>query len=457
MNEKSLYLIIYAITTSVIAIRTYIKNEPLIYRALWTMTAVSAIFSVACKLDQGTFVGYGPQQNIWYDLQKTTWWSYILIVFCNMIAFEPFRLFNKKDELLQFGSSGKMKNFFVEFCLIYLFFSFVYYVTSIGIIKDVWTISDYGSLRIALFNNSENEGAAILTNNMVSSVALKACLRFRFLSVFIGLAMIKERQNTFLACVLIGDTFFLYYLNCMANAARGGLIIFMIILGMIGLMYYPYLSAKNKRRVFVGSSIIMAVVLMFFISVTISRLATNRSGGILFFRNISFYLGHAPIEFSKITGSLDHFAWGRIIGGRIANHFLGTSYSWGNIAVDIGYPPIGSLFVTYLGFLYTDFGAAGCVIFTVLWSTFTCGVIKRRHNSISTIFFLLYYLSFFVMGVFTVGRLEFVAVITTYVMYFIIRFIERTPTLSRLFTSISFISNRKNNRAFMIGDNNARN
>ncbi len=445
MNDKLLYLIAYAIVVCLITIRSFIKKEPLIYCALWAMTAVSAGFSIICKIDQGTFVGYGTSQNLWYDLSKTTWWGYALIILCNLIAFEPLRIFNRNNELLQFGSDDKSKRFFEEFSLIFLILSVVYFVTSIGIIKNILSISDYGALRLSLFNNSENEGAAIVSSNVISNVILKLCLRFKFISIFIGLAMIKEKHRVFLAAILMVDTFFLYYLYCAANAARGGLLIFFFIIGVIGLVFFPYLSKENKRRIFIGVMLVLGVVLSFFLAVTISRLATNSSGGNLLLKNISFYLGHAPIEFSRITGTLDHFAYGRTIFGRIVSHFLGTPYHWESIAVDIGYPPIGALFVTYLGFMYTDFGAVGCVAFVSLWSAFACHIIRKRPNKISTIFFFLYYLSFFVTGVFTVGRLEFVAVITTFVIYFVIRFVEATPILSRLF-SVRIIGSHNSNR-----------
>ncbi|MBO4701118.1 MAG: oligosaccharide repeat unit polymerase [Lachnospiraceae bacterium] len=455
MSEKVLYLIIYAIIVCLITIKAYIKKENLIYRALWTMFAVSAVFSVICKLDQGTFVGYGVLHNRWYDLSDTTWWAYALIIVCNLIAFKPLKEFNKNDEIQQFGSDVKMKKFFVEFAYIYLLFSLFYIITSLSIIRGVIGISDFGALRASLFSNSENEGSAVMATNIISKMVFKLCLRFRFLSIFIAFAMIKERTKVYLACLLIADTFFLYYLNCAATAARGGLLIFVFIIGVIGLIFFPYLSKANKRRVFIGGIIIFGIVFLFFMAVTLSRLASDKGGGNLLLRNISFYLGHAPIEFSKITGSLTDFAWGKTILGRLASHFFKTPYSWPTISNQIGFPDIGAVFVTYLGYMYTDFGAVGCIAFVLLWMLFTNYILKKRPNKISTIFFFLYYLSFYVTGNFTVGRLEFAAVTTTFVMYFVIRFIERAPALRRLFTAVSIDKyNTKEKVIGMKGNNN---
>lgn len=432
-----LYLIIYALVVCFITVRAYVKKENMIFRALWTMFAVSAVFCVICKVDQGTFVGHSASHDYWYDLSDTTWWGYALIIICNIVAFKPIKEFNKNDELYDFGSNIRMRRFFVEFCYIYILLSVFYLLTSISTVRGIFEISDYGSLRSSLFSNAENEGGATMANNFISNVAYKLCLRFRFISVFIAFAMIKERIKVPLACLLIGDTFFMYFLSCVATAARGGLLIFVFISGIIGLIFYPYMSKSNKRKVFIGGMVILGVVFSFFMAVTISRLSTDTGGGNPLLRNIFFYLGHAPIEFSKITGSLNDFAWGRTIWGRLASHFLGTSYSWMAISNDVGFPNIDALFVTYLGYMYTDFGPFGCLAFVSLWGVFTYDILKKRPNKISTIFFFLYYLSFYVTGNFTVGRAEFIAVVTTFILYFMIRFIERTPKLRRLFTALS--------------------
>lgn len=441
MDDKLIFLIAYALVVCLVTIRAYLKKENLIYRALWTMFAVSAVFCVICKVDQGTFVGYGPQHNMWYDLSDTTWWGYALIILCNFIAFKPIREFNKHDVLRHFGKEKRLQAFFVEFAYIYLLLSVFYIVTSFGIIRGILGVSDFGKLRTSLYSNAENEGGVALANNFVSSFAVKLCLRFRFLSVFVAFSMIKEKVKIPIASLLIADTFFLYYLSCAATAARGGLIIFLFISGIIGLLFYPYLSKANRLRVFVGGIVLLSIVFLFFMAVTISRLASDSGGGNLLLRNVSFYLGHAPIEFSKITGSLTDFAWGKTIVGRLASHFFGTSYNWKSIASQIGFPPIEALFVTYLGYMYTDFGAVGCLAFVSLWMLFLYQIIRKRPYNISTIFFFLYYLSFYVTGNFTVGRLEFAAVVTTFVLYFVIRLIERTPLLRRLF---SFIANNDN-------------
>lgn len=434
MDGKLLLLVAYAMITCMIAVHARMKKYSLIYRAIWGLYALSAVFCVLCKVYQGTFVGFSVQHNSWYDLSTTTWWGYGFLTICNLIAFRPLKEFNAHKEIALFGKRKMTRNFFTIYAIIYLLLATIYILPSLSIIREVFGITDYGALRVSLYSNSENEGSAIISNNTISTFAIKMCLQFKLVSIIIAFAMIKERVRTPLAILLLGATFFLYLINCMATAARGGLLIFFFCTALIGLMFYPYLTHANKKRILVSGTILSVIVFLFFIAVTLSRTATDTGGGNRLLRNVSFYLGHAPIEFSKITGSLKDFAWGQTILGRLSNHYFGTPYSWEQIANSIGYPDIGALFVTYLGFIYTDFGMLGCLAFTIPWMLFMLFLLRKRPNNISTLFMLLYYIQFYVTGCFVVGRLEYAAVITSFIIYFIIRIIERTPTLRAAFT-----------------------
>ena len=90
----------------------------------------------------------------------------------------------------------------------------------------------------------------------------------------------------------------------------------------------------------------------------------------------------------------------------------------------IGYPDIGPVFITYLGYIYTDFGIVSCLAFTSLWSYFMCSLLKKKKLRMSTIFIFMYYLSFYVTGNFAVGRLEYVGMITAHIIALFIRLVE---------------------------------
>lgn len=423
-EPKLIYLVLYAIAMTAIAIRVVRKKNNFIYCCMWIAYAVCAVFSLLCKLFQPVLVGTGIMHYKWYDLSDTTFHGYVLIIVCCLIAFRPFKLFDHKGSLEEIGRSKGIKQFYTLFSYAYILWAVIFIVLSLNTVFGLLRISDFGLVRTTLFGNAENESEFVMTTNFVANICYKLCLQFKLLNVLIALSMIKEKFKTGLAVFSMLCTFLIYYLYATGNAARGGLLIFTFCCILIGVMLFKYMQKSSRRKVFIFASIAIVVVISFFITVTVSRFSSGYTGANLILSNISFYLGHAPIEFSKITGSLDHFAYGKTILGRLANHYFGTPYSWSQVSSQIGYPDIGAVFVTYLGYMYTDFGSIGCIIFVSLWSWFMCGLIKRSPNRISTMFLFLYYLQYYVTGLFAVGRLEYAAMITAHIIFFVIRLAE---------------------------------
>lgn len=428
------YLVIYTIIICTITLKSYITKNNILYRALWTEYAVSAIFCVFACLNR-RIVGYGTMHNRWYDLSDTTLWGYLLLIVCNVIAFKPFKIFDENRKLENYGKTEKKQNFFIIYSIIYIITALIFIIFALGFIKSAITVSNFGDLRQNLFDNGENEAVGRVSLNFVANICFKLCLEFKLASVFIVFAMIKEKVKPVLATLLLITTFFVYYVSCSSMAARGGMLIFSFCACTIGLIFYKYLSKINRKKVAIAALVFGGIVVSFFFTVSMSRLANAVSDVNPLLRNTVFYLGHGPIEFSKITGSLHDFAYGRTIIGRLFSNFFGTNYSWDIIASDIGFPNIGPVFVTYLGFIYTDFGAFGCIAFTSIWSYITYTLIKKRPYNFSTIYYLLYYLFFYVTGNFTIGRLEYASLVTTTIIYFIIKTIEVYPPFKRIFTA----------------------
>lgn len=320
------YLWIYTVLTCFVAVRTFVKKNNIIYRALWTEYAVSAVFCLICVYNR-YIVGFSSWHNRWYDLSDTTLWGYALLFICNVIAFQPFKQFDHKNQLEEFGKDDRTKRFFVVYSIIYIFVALLFILPSLGFIRSTIGVGDFGALRQSLYGNEENEAIGVVTTNFFSNICYKLCLEFKLASVFISFGMIKEKVNNLLAALLLILTFFIYFVSCSSMAARGGLLIFTFCTGAIGLVFYKYLSKSGKRKVIIAGIIALIIVVSFFITVSTSRLANAVSEVNPLLRNTFFYLGHGPIEFSKITGSLNDFAYGRTIIGRLISNYFGTSYS----------------------------------------------------------------------------------------------------------------------------------
>lgn len=423
------YLICYAVVTCFITIRAILKKKSIIYCALWCEYAVSGVFCVLCKIFQADLVGLGTLHNEWYDLSDTTWWAYALLIVCNLIAFKPFELFDHNSSLNSIGQRKGAHQYMKLYAYAYIIMALIFVVLSFNNIKTILSTSDLGALRSSLYGNTDNESTLIITNNFIANICYKLCTQFKYFSVFIAMIMLKEKSHVRTAVGLLITTFAIYYIYASANAARGGLLIFVFCSFLIVLTFYKYMSKSSKRRLIILCAIAGGLVISLFLAITMSRIATDTYGGNALLRNVSFYLGHGPIEFSKITGSLDDFAYGKTIIGRLLNHYFGVPYSWENIQSEIGYPNIGPVFITYLGYIYTDFGIFSCLGFTSIWSFIMCRLLKKNRLRFSTVFLFLYYLSFYVTGNFAVGRLEYVAVITAFAIAFVIRLGEDQITI----------------------------
>lgn len=429
------YLITYTIIILLITFISFKNKFNAIYCVIWMEYAVSAVFCVICKIYQTVILGTGNMLSIWYNLDDTTMFGYILLLVCNLIAFEPIRIFNTKNELSKFVTRNK-RNFFVIYSLLYIIFTFIFIIFSYGNIVPVFNVSDFGDLRNSV-TNSDNEVTAQLAGNFLANFCMKLCLQFKGVSIFVVMGMLKIRNNPILSILLFVCTIFLVCVSTIAVAGRAGFIIFTLYVIVICMMFYKYLPSTSKFKILICGTVFLVVILLYFFVITISRLVHGTGDGSVeaLFSNIAFYFGHGPIEFSKITGSLTDFAYGKTVLGRVISNFMGTPYSWEKIAYSIGYPEIGPVYNTYLGYLYTDFGSIGCLSYTFIWSYFVYKKIKLRPLHISTCYLFSYYIYYYLMGNFVIGRMEYVRVITTIFIYCIIRVIERSPELKRIFTS----------------------
>lgn len=433
---KLFYLIAYAVIMCMLAISAFRRKENKVYFFMMSAYAFSAVITAVCKVFQELLLARNSAVAFWYDISDTTWWGYATLIICTFIALKPLEYFDKENQLKNFGENSKTCSFFVNFSIVYILVALLFLLLAFREVIQVLNVSDYGTLRNSLYNNSENEETGALAVNFVANICLKLCAEFKLLAVFVSLGMLKKKIKSALAISLLGISFFIYFIECSAQAARGGLLIYLFCVFLISISFYKYLSVNTKRKVRIVAIVLACAVLTFFVAVTTSRLiADNNTRENAFLGNILFYLGHAPLEFSRITGSLTKFAYGRTTVGRLISHYFGTDYSWELISSEIGYPNISALFVTYLGFLYTDFGVPGCIVYTSVLSFAMYQLIKKRPNHISTLYFVTYYINFYVKGIFTVGRLEYASLVTTTLVYFIMRVIERSPDIRRFFTA----------------------
>ena len=211
MSEpKLIYVIIYTILMIALSIRAFKKKKHIIYCMLWIANTVSAVFCILCKVFHNTLVGNGIMQAKWYDLSDTTLFGYLLIVLCCYIAFRPFEVFDKKEALMEFDHHKGKKSFFRIFTYTYIILALVFLLLSLKTVFSLLNLSDYGAIRLALYNNVDNESTFIMTDNFMANICYKLCLQFKYMNVFVSLMMLKERESTRLAVFSLILNFLIY-------------------------------------------------------------------------------------------------------------------------------------------------------------------------------------------------------------------------------------------------------
>jgi oligosaccharide repeat unit polymerase len=416
---------IYVTLVLVTTIIAWVRSKSLIFKMVWTLYALVAVSCLLCVIFQTQLLGHGGLLDYWYDLSDTTLWGYLLLYACTYIALLPLANVGVGDALKDFGSQQRALNAGVVFAIIYLVLVFIFVALSPDTVRSAFSTADYGNLRSQLYSDASNESTLVLTSNPIASLCFRMCNIFKLVSVAVAFMFYKEDCHKTLATVLLLSSFGLYYIYANANAARGGFLIYFFCSLLIASLFFRYLKPVLRRRLLIVLVMGAAVVAAFFMAVTISRFADDGGGGNPILRNIMFYLGHGPIEFSRITGSLTSHSNGGLVFGRLFSHWFGTSYIAADILLKIGYPQFGPLFVTYLWPVYCDFGYLGCLLIYSGWALFMRWVLRsEKLNRMSTVFIFSYYITYFVTGAFTIGVLEIASVVTYHVLWLCLRLLE---------------------------------
>lgn len=418
------YLWLYTLLTVLTCVMSFVKRNSLIYRLIWLEYSVIAVCTLLCVLFQTELLGHAGLLDYWYSLDRTTLQGYLLLFACTWLALRPLASFGSGRELVTFGKSETEKQLFLAFTIIYLLAAVAFVALSMSSVKAALSTSDYGSLRSDLYSGTDNESSLVLATNPIASLAFKFCNLFKYIGIVIAFGMMKEKFHPVLAIGLIFTIFGIYYIYASANAARGGLMVFCFCAVILASLLYGFLSPGYRKRIMVGACALGGLVFSIVAAITISRFADDGGGGNAIVRNVMFYLGHAPIEFSTITGSVSKYGGGEVILGRLFAHWFGAPYSWEAVSLRIGFPQFGPLFITYLGYLFSDFGYIGCLLFATIWAAFLSALLKNSPCRLSTLVLLGYYISFYVTGAFTLGRLEFASLVTFHAIWLFLRFWE---------------------------------
>jgi len=282
---------------------------------------------------------------------------------------------------------------------------------------DLIRSGEWGRLRNMLY---EDEDSVELYHNQFERIAknINGYMHpFTVVMVFYHLS--KEKINKIVTLLLLvvwlGNGFF----GAMLVASRG-LVITMLLELALALVLFKNTINKKTKQVLIAIGIVMLIpVAIYMIAVSVSRFGEDDAGGSVF-----TYLGHSMLNFNaNMMVPMHDFADGKYFFQFLLN-ILGVD-STINLQ-DLGYTG-GTGFYTFIGSFYIDFGPVGTFFLAVLMMAILNRFANKEQKNVSDIMVLIFFLTYYLKGVFVIGPGSSLAWLMLFVLYTIVRYAENIP------------------------------
>lgn len=241
----------------------------------------------------------------------------------------------------------------------------------------------------------------------------------RYLGLVLLFSYLIKKNNKPLFMILLGLSAVLpVVLVTMKNASRGGFVSLFVSLITVYLMFKDQLSDTLKKWLKIITITVLPASIIYLSVVTVARFENNpyveSAGG-----TVLDYLGHSMLTFAYgIFDSISRFSWGGFMldFGPVSkmsspfDPFYGTHF--------------GSAFFTIVGALYLDFGPVFTIIIAIFFSRFIMGISRRRLD-VADLFMILTYAMTIFNGVFVLGRGYGIQWVETFLIYFMLKIVQR--------------------------------
>ncbi len=276
---------------------------------------------------------------------------------------------------------------------------------------------EWGMLRNMLY---EDEESVELYHNSFERIAKNINgYMHPFTVVMVFYYLSKEKTDkivTFLLLtVWLGNSFF----GAMLVASRG-LVITMLLELVLTLVLFKNVIDKKTKQVLTVTGIVMLIpVAIYMIAVSVSRFGEEDAGGSVF-----TYLGHSMLNFNaNMMVPMHDYAGGKYFAQYLLN-LLGLD-STINLQ-ELGYTG-GTGFYTFIGSFYIDFGPMGTFLLAVLMMAILNRFANREQKSISDMMVIVFFLIYYLKGVFVIGTSSALSWLMLMVLFMIVRYAENIP------------------------------
>ena len=337
------------------------------------------------------------------DVSNIVFLPYLLLIVGYLLYSFPF-LFSK-EEFSASKVAPNLKKTYVFFAILYVFCSIIVIYSSYSIVSFLVEFGDW--------EVSYREDSLVRYSNFIEYNSIIFTNYTRILAFVVGFLMLRKGEKSsviyIIACCLILAASVTQIFNAIISTSRSMIFELIILLPAMYLFFCRQIDKKINQIINILFVVIFFFALYFFIDVTISRFESRGT-----YDSVISHFGQAPIVFNtQMYGQLDHFLWGE--------------YTLGKLFENAGIVPasIGGLwdvrFYTFVGWLYVDWGGLGVVFFGVLLGLFFFFFIKKRKYDVSDLFLLFSYYTFLLKGVFVIGRSYIITIVSTVVIYLLLK------------------------------------
>ena len=296
---------------------------------------------------------------------------------------------------------------------IYIISSIISVIYTLPQAIEIANMGEYGALRQNVYNDMESIELYHSQFERICKNLSSYLSPFGMVWCFYQLTLPK--YNVFFTYTILIVSVISTFASSSLVASRGMILTFAVKILTLYVLFEQYIPQKRKKIIFILAIPASFLLLTYTLAVTDSRFGDEANDSL--FR----YFGHSMLAFNNsIMGHMYDYANGR--------YFFKWIFDFIGIDSDINFTQLGSThgtaFITFVGCFYIDFGPIGTILFAILFALTLRVITRKKHLRFSDLIIIAFFASWFIDGVFVVGRSQSLRWLMVFVVYFMVKFIE---------------------------------
>ena len=345
------------------------------------------------------------------EYKNITFFPFLYLFVVLMIMFSPVRGKNigANSFIIRDNTAFKFLSWF------FIIMSFVSVYLSIPRIIETFQSGDWGAIRNLL--GDDNEGIEHYASQGERLVKNLSSYLSPFALVYAFYQLTKPRFSRWFVFLLFSAIVIPSFFEASVEASRGMIMHLVIKLGIAYFMFRFLIPKSRKKVIYILSLILASVFIVYSIAVTVSRFGEDDANSSLF-----MYFGHSMLAFNDgIFNSMHDYAGGKRFFSWFIDLFGGdSSFSSAKLG-----STAGTAFFTIVGGMFIDWGPYGTVVVAIIACIIANIWFKKKTYRLSDSIFLVFYLSTLANGIFVFGKGRALDWFMTFVLFLIVRKIEK--------------------------------